>query len=146
MMHLARPYCLAPELFSWICSWTLAYLRNTVKNVRMERTYYFIGQAERSGFMPIPIAWSEIQSILMSVVFAVLILIVGWIVVKAITSSVNKLLSNNRFFQEKMTSQLGEDRTQSTVNLITKLIYYILMLFVLIAVLQALNLSVVTEP
>jgi len=100
---------------------------------------------ERSGLM-IPIAWSEPQNILMSVGFAALILIVGWIVVKIITSSVNKLLNKNRFFQDKMTAQLGEERTQSTVNLITKIIYYILMLFVLVAVLQALNLSVVTEP
>ena len=93
-----------------------------------------------------PIAWNEIQSILMSIVFALLILIVGWIVVKAITSSINKLLSKNRFFQKKFSAQLDEERTQTTISIITKTIYYLLMLFVLIAVLQALNLSVVTEP
>jgi len=107
-------------------------------------TNYIEGLEERSGFMPI--AWNEIQSILMSIVFALLILIVGWIVVKAITSSINKLLSKNRFFQKKFSAQLDEERTQTTISIITKTIYYLLMLFVLIAVLQALNLSVVTEP
>jgi len=92
------------------------------------------------------IAWPQIQNTLMSIVYAVLILIVGWIVVKLITSSINKLLSKNRFFKEKLSVQLDEEHAESTVKFITKIIYYILMLFVFVAVLQALNLSVVTEP
>ncbi len=77
---------------------------------------------------------------------AVLILIGGWILALLISATVRKALEKTSI-DNQLASKMGMD--PSKVNLeavIGKIIYYIIMVFVLIAVFQALRLTIVTEP
>jgi hypothetical protein len=77
---------------------------------------------------------------------AVLILIGGWLLALLISAFVRKALERVSF-DNRLAERLGFDR--SKVNLeaaVGKIIYYIMMLLVLMAVFQALRLTIVTGP
>jgi hypothetical protein len=83
---------------------------------------------------------------LLSIVAAVLILIVGWLVALLISSLVRRGLERVSF-DNRIAEGMGFDR--SKINLeaaIGKVVYYLLMLLVLVAVFQTLQLTLVTQP
>ncbi|HXV42594.1 MAG TPA: hypothetical protein VEC96_05995, partial [Anaerolineae bacterium] len=83
---------------------------------------------------------------ILSIVAAVLILIVGWLLALLISSLVRKGLERVSF-DNRIAEGMGFDR--SRINLeatIGKIVYYLLMLLVLVAVFQALQLTLVTQP
>jgi len=84
--------------------------------------------------------------IFMQILSAILILIVGWIIVKLIVLGVSRFLLKNKFFKEKVLSYFDEDKAQTAVNFIRKAIYFLLILFVVISALQVLGLSSITQP
>lgn len=89
--------------------------------------------------------WGQLQGGLISILTALLIVIVGWIVVKIIVNGINRLLKlalNN----EAMVRRFGAENTETTANVASKSVYYLLMLFVFVAAFQALGLSIITEP
>lgn len=84
----------------------------------------------------------------LNLVAALLILVVGWLVALLLSSGVRKALDkvglNQRLANwtggEKASKPLKADR------LIAKIVYYVILLFVLLAFFQALNLTIITEP
>lgn len=78
---------------------------------------------------------------------ALAILVVGWLVAKSVAAGVRKLLTktdwDNRLVAY-LTGQKGKDLPIEEAA--GKAIYWLLMLFVLVMVLQALSLTIVTEP
>lgn len=87
-----------------------------------------------------------IQGILLSALAAILILVLGWIIVKLIVSGISKFMKQNKFINEKVISRFGEKNAHTAVDFISKIIYYLLMLFVIIAAFQVLGLSIITQP
>jgi len=90
--------------------------------------------------------WDLDQVVFMPVLAAILILIVGWIIVKLIVSGVSRFMLKNKFFNDRVLSYFDEDKANTAVNFIKKAIYYLLMLFVVISALQVLGLSSITQP
>jgi len=82
----------------------------------------------------------------MPVLTAILILIIGWIIVKLIVLGVSRFMLKNKFFNDRVLSYFDEDKANTAVNFIKKAIYYLLMLFVVISALQVLGLSSITQP
>ncbi len=76
---------------------------------------------------------------------AFLILIIGWIVARLIAGGVRRILLkiNLRGLLERM---LREEIKVSVENVIARVVFYILFLFVLVAFFQRLQLTAVTEP
>ncbi len=84
---------------------------------------------------------------LMPVVGALVILIVGWIVANFIANKIGDLLKKNegvKKFVGKFTSE--QDSQGKIINIIVKVVFFILFVFVINAALDALNLRIVTEP
>jgi len=90
--------------------------------------------------------WDLEQVVFMPMLAAILILIVGWIIVKLIVSGVSRFMLKNKFFNDRVLSYFDEDKANTAVNFIKKAIYYLLMLFVVISALQVLGLSSITQP
>jgi len=80
-----------------------------------------------------------------NVIAALLILIIGWIIAKIIKSVVKKAINKNAYLKTKISTLLSDQEVDSG-EIVSKVVYYILMLFVLVGVFQALGLEVVSEP
>jgi len=77
---------------------------------------------------------------------AVLILIGGWILALLFSAGVRKALERTSV-DNRLAERLGLDRTKINLErVISKTVYYLIMLFVLVAVFQALRLTIVTGP
>ncbi len=90
---------------------------------------------------------SSVMSNLMPILGAIIILIVGWIVVNFIANKLGQLLMKNeriKTFASKFTEEKNGEA--KIVNVIVKLVVFILFIFVINAALDALNLRVVAEP
>jgi hypothetical protein len=82
----------------------------------------------------------------LSIVAAVLILIVGWLVALLISSLVRKGLERVSF-DNRVAESMGFDRSKINIEAaIGKIVFYLLMLLVLVAVFEALQLTLVTQP
>ncbi len=92
------------------------------------------------------INWIQLQTIGSQLVAAVLILIVGWIIAKAISSGVKKVLEKNTFISEKLMTKFEQSENIDIPKMIGRIVYYVIMLFVLIAILQVLGLTIATQP
>ena len=79
------------------------------------------------------------------IVAALLILIIGWIIAKLVKSIVKKAINKSAYLSEKIKGFTGEKEVDSG-EIVSKIVYYILMLFVLVGVFQALGLAVVSQP
>lgn len=90
--------------------------------------------------------FGQYQVLIFPMLVAVLILILGWIISKLIASGLNKFMKKNKFINEKLTTKLGEKNSLMTADFISKAVYYILMIFVLVAAFQVLGLSIITQP
>jgi hypothetical protein len=80
---------------------------------------------------------------------ALFILIIGWIIAKALSAALKHLI-NKLHVSEKISKVSGTSVTQEEENTLadglSKGLYYLIMLFVLIAFFDALNLKIITEP
>jgi len=83
-----------------------------------------------------------------SIVGAIAILIVGWIAAKIIASVVRRGLGRTRIGQH-ITRWLGGEDAAKAIQIerqVAKIVYYLVMLLVLVAFFQVLNLTIATEP
>lgn len=97
--------------------------------------------------------WDQITSLLggyiPSLVGALLILIIGWIVASIVAAGVGSALKRTKLDNRLAKALAGGGETTTPINtekLVSRVVYYLLMLFVLIAFFQALQLTIVTEP
>lgn len=90
----------------------------------------------------------NIGDYLPSILGAFAILLVGWLVALVVSAAVRKLLTRTDF-DNRFAAWLGFGRGQAEFGVegaVSKFVYYVVMLFVLIAFFQALHLTIVTEP
>ncbi len=77
---------------------------------------------------------------------AVLLLIGGWFLALLLSAVVRKALEKTSF-DNRLAGQLGMDQSKMKFEVVAgRIVYYIVMLFVVVAVLQSLRLTVVTGP
>ena len=89
-----------------------------------------------------------LSSQLISVIVAILILVIGLIIASFIAKKVGALLNKSfagKFFQEKIAGD-NKEQAQIFLNIIIKFIYYIIVIFVIIAAAEKLGLGKFTEP
>ncbi len=83
-----------------------------------------------------------------NITIALIILIVGWIVALAVSSTIGKALRRTSMDERIVRMALGEERARSidSNQWITRIIYYILLFFVVVAFFEALGLTMVAQP
>ncbi len=90
--------------------------------------------------------FSTVGAYLPSVLAALGILIGGWILA-IVGSSITRRLIQGTKFDRWLASVLGEDDSRLNISQwVSRAVYYLILLFVLVGVLQALNLGIVAEP
>ena len=88
----------------------------------------------------------SVGSYLPNILVALLILIGGWILALLISATVRKALERTAF-DNRLAARMGMSSSDLQLEVIAgKVVYYIILLFVLVAVFQALRLTIVTEP
>lgn len=123
-------------------------IKNNFESIaqRFKKEYNIVNQTIKTGGFSMSINWMQIQSIGGQLVAAILILVIGWMIAKAISSGVKKVLKKNKFINEKLLSKFEKSKDMDLPQIIGRIVYYIIMLFVLIATLQVLGLTIVTQP
>ncbi|MGB3921598.1 mechanosensitive ion channel, partial [Methanothrix sp.] len=83
-----------------------------------------------------------------NITIALIILIVGWIVALAVSSTIGKALRRTSMDEKIVRMALGEERARSidSNQWITRIIYYVLLFFVVVAFFEALGLTMVAQP
>lgn len=90
--------------------------------------------------------FQTIGTYLPSVLGALAILVVGWILALIIAGIVRRVIQRTRL-DRWLASMLGEDETRvDLAHWVARIVYYVLLLFVIVGVLQTLNLGVVAAP
>ena len=90
-------------------------------------------------------ALSNIGQLLVNVVWALVILFVGWIVAKIVAALVGKLVHWLKL-DERIGKAAGANKVPRLENIIIKAAYYLILLFAVVAALNALGLTMVTQP
>lgn len=90
--------------------------------------------------------WNAIRDIGLKFLGGIAILIIGWIIAKIISGMVRKLLSKNKFINEKIIGTVSDKKKHSLPKIVSRIVYYIIMIFVLIATFQFWKLTAVTVP
>jgi len=90
-------------------------------------------------------ALSNLGQLLVNVVWALVILFIGWVVAKIVASLVGKLVHWLKL-DERIGKAAGENKIPRLENIITKAAYYLILLFAVVAALNALGLTMVTQP
>jgi hypothetical protein len=88
---------------------------------------------------------STIGTLLLQLVAAGLVLLIGWLIAKWLAGLVGKLLKRLGI-DERAAKSAGEGKVPKVEETITKVVYYILMLVVLLAFFQVLGLTFITQP
>ncbi|WP_144551589.1 mechanosensitive ion channel [Bacillus sp. X1(2014)] len=88
--------------------------------------------------------WYSYFQQLPNLLFALLVLLVGWLIAKFIGKGVESLLKKTSF-DDRLFSNLGK-RKYSSETIIGKIVYYILLVFVWIIFFNMLNLSFIATP
>src|SRR5512139_3287661 len=88
---------------------------------------------------------NNIGQLLVQVLYALVVLFVGWIIAKIVAALVGKLLHWLKL-DERIGKAAGENKVPRLENLLTKAVYYLILLFAVIAALEALGLTIVTQP
>src|SRR5512139_3936837 len=88
---------------------------------------------------------NNIGQLLVQVLYALVVLFVGWIIAKIVAALVGKLLHWLRL-DERLGKAAGENKVPRLENIITKAVYYLILLFAVVAALDALGLTIVTQP
>ncbi len=91
--------------------------------------------------------FSSMLNNLLPIVGALIILIIGWLLANFIANLIGKLLKNNEHVKKFVSKFTNEaDGEGKVINVIVKIIFFILIIFVIGAVFDALNLTVMTDP
>lgn len=77
--------------------------------------------------------------------FALLVLLIGWLIVKMVSRSIRNMLEKTRW-DNKLFEYMGVPKKYNSHEVISKVVYYALMVFVFILVFNLLNLHVVAQP
>jgi hypothetical protein len=89
--------------------------------------------------------WQPLGALLLRLVGAVLVLVIGWLVAKWIAGLVRKLLGRTNI-DNRVANWAGDGDVPKVEEGIAKIIFYLLMLFVLVAFFEVLGLAIITEP
>ncbi|SHI38752.1 Conserved TM helix [Dethiosulfatibacter aminovorans DSM 17477] len=92
------------------------------------------------------VSWIQIQTIGGKLIAAVLILVIGWIIARFISSGIKKVLTKSKFINEKVFDKFEKMKDMDLPHLISRGVYYVILIFVLVATLQVLGLTIVTQP
>jgi hypothetical protein len=90
--------------------------------------------------------WSQIQGPTVTIIGALLILFIGWLIARTLGSMLKKFLTNNKFMNEKVIPKISEKEKTKIPDIAGKSVYYLLMLLVFVGVFQVLGLTIITEP
>jgi hypothetical protein len=88
---------------------------------------------------------NNIGQLLVQVLYAVVVLFVGWVVAKIVAALVGKLLHWLKL-DERLGKAAGETKVPQLEKLLTLIAYYLILLFAVIAALQVLGLTIITQP
>src|SRR5512139_157398 len=88
---------------------------------------------------------NNIGQLLVQVLYALVVLFVGWIIAKIIAALVGKLLHWLKL-DERLGKAAGETKVPQLEKILTLAVYYLILLFAVIAALQVLGLTIVTQP
>jgi len=88
---------------------------------------------------------NNIGQLLVQVLAAVVVLFVGWVVAKIVATLVGKLLHLLKL-DERLGKAAGETKVPQLEKLLTLVVYYLILLFAVIAALQVLGLTLITQP
>ena len=92
--------------------------------------------------------YSTLGAYLPLLVGALAILLAGWIIAFMLSATVQKLLSSSKV--NKLLLDLSNNKNQSSDfrvdKVVSKAVYYLVMVFVVIAIFQTLGLTIITEP
>ena len=88
---------------------------------------------------------SNIGQLLVQVLYAVVVLFVGWVIAKVVAALVGKLLHWLKL-DERLGKAAGETKVPQLEKLFTLIAYYLMLLFAVIAAWQVLGLTIVTQP
>ncbi len=83
-----------------------------------------------------------------NLVFALIILVGGWLIALIVSAGIRKLLQKTDI-DDRIVEKMGTDKKPANIQpdvIISKFVFYILMIFVLIAFFQQLGLTIITEP
>ncbi len=87
----------------------------------------------------------NIGQLLVQVLWAVVVLFVGWVIAKVVATLVGKLLHALKL-DERLGKAAGETKVPQLEKLLTLIAYYLILLFAVIAALEVLGLTIVTQP
>ena len=88
---------------------------------------------------------NTIAQLLVKVLYAAVILFVGWIIAKVVAALVGKLLHWVKL-DERLGKAAGETKVPQLEKLFTLIAYYLILLLAIIAALEALGLTIVVQP
>lgn len=92
--------------------------------------------------------WSTVGGFLPSLVGAILVLLVGWLIALVISWAVGAILKRTSL-DNRLASSMGLDKRKPNFKIepiITSAVFWLIMLFVLVAVFEILGLTIITEP
>jgi hypothetical protein len=89
--------------------------------------------------------FNNIGQLLVQVLYAAVILFVGWVIAKIVAALVGKLLHWLKL-DERIGKAAGENKVPRLEKIITLAVYYLILLFAIVAALNALGLTIVTQP
>src|SRR5512139_3475505 len=88
---------------------------------------------------------NTIGQLLVQVLYALVVLFVGWVIAKIIAALVGKLLHALKL-DERLGKAAGETKVPQLERILTLVVYYLILLFAVVAALEALGLTIVTQP
>jgi Conserved TM helix len=88
---------------------------------------------------------NNIGQLLVNMLYAVIVLFVGWVIAKVVAVLVGKLLHWLRL-DERVSKAAGENKVPKLEALLTQVAYYLILLLAVIGALQVLGLTMITEP
>ncbi len=89
--------------------------------------------------------WQALGTLVLRLLAAVLVLVIGWLVSKWIAGIVRKLLGKTNL-DDRFGKWAGDDDVPKVEDTISSIVFYILMLFVLVAFFEVLGLELITQP
>ena len=88
---------------------------------------------------------NTIGQLLVQVLYALVVLFIGWVIAKIVAALVGKLLHALKL-DERLGKAAGETKVPQLEKILTLAVYYLILLFAVIAALQVLGLTIVTQP
>src|SRR5512143_61972 len=88
---------------------------------------------------------NTVGQLLVQVLYALVILFVGWVIAKIVAAIVARLLKWLKL-DERLGKAAGENKVPRLERILTLAVYYLILLFAVVAALNALGLTIVTQP